>query len=161
MSLNPRSLDVVVVGNVGIDTNVYPTGGEFDPQVESNFTENLDCIGQAGGYASLGYARLGKATAFIGTVGDDYQGRFIRDTFARERIHTAGLFVDPAGTSRSVNLMQRDGRRRNFYDGKSHLTLRPDLDLCRSILTNTSAVIAIELPESGRVLLFPGDAQRG
>jgi len=54
-------LDVVVVGNVGIDTNVYLAGNEINFEVEANFTENLDYVGQAGGYATRGFAQLGKA----------------------------------------------------------------------------------------------------
>jgi hypothetical protein len=50
---------VVVIGNIGIDTNVYFSGDRIDLTVEANFTSNIDMIGQAGGYASRGYAALG------------------------------------------------------------------------------------------------------
>ncbi len=61
------SLDVVVVGNVGIDTNVYfPDGHCFNDKTESSFTTDLDYVGQAGGYSARGFARLGYKTAFIG-----------------------------------------------------------------------------------------------
>jgi sugar/nucleoside kinase (ribokinase family) len=126
-----RDLDVVVVGNVGIDTNVYPCGDEIDWTVEANFTRNLDCVGQAGGYASRGWARLGRRTAFLGYVGEDFCGHFVREELAREGIDLSALFVDPAGTSRSVNFMYRDGRRKNFYDGGSHMSLAPDLEAWR------------------------------
>ena len=144
--------DAVVVGNVGIDTCVYLQGAEIDFKVESNFTENLDYVGQAGGYASRGFAQLKKRTAFIGYVGDDYAGRFVRDEFARDGIDTTALFVDPAGTSRSINLMSRDGRRRNFYDGKSHMQLKPDPDICRSILARTR-LAHFNIPNWARDLL--------
>lgn len=146
------SYDVVVIGNVGIDTNVYLQGQEVDLSVESNFTENLDYVGQAGGYASRGYAQLGKKTAFIGYVGDDYQGRFIRREFAQDGIDTTALFLDPAGTSRSINLMYRDGRRRNFYDGKSHMLLQPDLDICASVLAR-ARLAHFHIPHWARRLL--------
>jgi len=129
-----KDLDVVVVGNVGVDTNVYPLADEIDWSVEANFTRNLDCVGQAGGYASRGWARLGRRTAFVGYAGDDFCGRLVREELARDGIDLGGLFVDPAGTSRSVNIMYRDGRRKNFYDGGSHMTLAPDLDACRAVL---------------------------
>jgi sugar/nucleoside kinase (ribokinase family) len=144
--------DVVVVGNVGIDTNVYIPGGDIDFTVESNFTENLDCVGQAGGYTSRGYAQLGKAVAFVGYVGDDFSGRFIREEFARDGIDTTAVFVDPAGTGRSINFMYRDGRRKNFYDGKSHMHLQPDLDRCRTILAR-SGLAHFSLPNWARHLL--------
>jgi acarbose 7IV-phosphotransferase len=126
--------DVVVVGNIGIDTNVYMLGDEVDFRVEANFTENLDYVGQAGGYASRGYAQLGKRTAFIGYVGDDYSASFIREELLRDGIDTTAVFIDPQGTSRSINFMYRDGRRKNFYDGKGHMHLRPDLEACRTSL---------------------------
>ncbi|MBN1886688.1 MAG: carbohydrate kinase family protein [Thermoflexales bacterium] len=145
-----KTFDVVVVGNVGIDTNVY--GQTIDLSVESNFTEDLDYVGQAGGYASRGFAQLGKRTAFIGYVGDDPLGRWIRDEFARDGVDTTALFVDPAGTSRSVNLMYPDGRRKNFYDGKSHMTLQPDLALCRSVLSQ-ARLAHFNIPNWARRLL--------
>jgi sugar/nucleoside kinase (ribokinase family) len=125
---------IVVIGNVGIDTNVYLHQAEVDFTVESNFTENLDYVGQAGGYTGRSYAAYGLPTAFIGHVGDDYHGRLIRETFAADGIDTRALFIDPAGTARSVNFMTRDGRRKNFYDGKGHMTLDVDLERCHETL---------------------------
>jgi len=90
-----KILDAVVVGNVGVDTNVYFHGAEVDFGREANFTENLDCVGQAGGYACRGYAQLGKRTAFIGYVGDDFNGHFIRDELARDGVDTTAVFIDP------------------------------------------------------------------
>ena len=147
-----RDYDVIVIGNVGIDTNVYLHGQEIDFTVEANFTENIDYVGQAGGYTSRGYAQLGKTTGFIGYVGADFSGQFIRDEFACDGIDTVGLLIDPAGTSRSVNFMYPDGRRKNFYDGKGHITLQPDLALCRELLARTR-LAHVHLPNWARTLL--------
>ena len=147
-----KNLDVAVIGNVGIDTNVYFHSGEPDFSRESNFTENLDCVGQAGGYASRGYAQLGKRAAFIGCVGDDFSGHFIREEFARDGVDTTALFIDPAGTSRSVNFMYGDGRRKNFYDGKSHMQLQPDRVVCRSVLAQ-ARLAHFNIPNWARQLL--------
>ncbi len=144
--------EVVVIGNVGIDTNVYFHSAEPDFARESNFTENLDYVGQAGGYASRGYARLGKRTAFIGYVGDDFSGRFIREEFAYDGIDTRAVFIDPAGTSRSINFMYDDGRRKNFYDGKSHMQLQPDRATCRSVLAE-ARLAHFNIPNWARQLL--------
>ena len=148
----PEPFDVVVVGNVGIDTNVYLHGDEIDFSVEGNFTENLDCVGQAGGYSSRGYMRLGRESAFIGHVGDDAGGRWIREIFSGDGIDTRALFTDPAGTARSVNLVGRDGSRKNFYDGKGHMGLRPDLSVCRGILAG-AGLAHFHLPNWARALL--------
>lgn len=72
----------------------------------------------AGGYASRGLAQLGKRAAFIGCVGEDHNGRLIREEFERDGMDTQAIYVDPAGTGRSINFMYKDGRRKNFNDGK-------------------------------------------
>jgi len=154
-NLNPitqKHFDVAVIGNVGIDTNVYLPENAIDFNVEANFTENIDYVGQAGGYASRGFAQLGYATSFIGYVGDDHTGRFIRDEFVRDGIDMSALLIDPDGTSRSVNFMYKDGRRKNFYDGKSHMTLQPDLSVCRAVLARTR-LAHFNIPNWARILL--------
>ena len=39
--------------------------------------------------------KLGATTAFIGKVGDDMHGTFLRDTLAGEGVDTTGLILDP------------------------------------------------------------------
>jgi len=155
----PESIDVVVVGNAGIDTNVYLPGREIDFNVEANFTQNLDTLGQAGGYAARGYARLGQRTAFVGALGDDFCGRFIREEFARDGIDTTAVFCDPQGTARSVNIMYPDGRRKNFYDGKGHMQLEPDLQAARAVLRG-ARLAHFNIPNWARRLL-PDARQSG
>ena len=144
--------DVTVIGSVGIDTNIYFYGAGPDFEVESNFTENIDYVGQAGGYASRGYAQLGKKTAFIGYLGDDHLGQLIRDDFAHDGIDMTGMSIDPMGTKRSINFMYADGRRKNFYDGKGNMQLHPDLEACRSILSK-SRLAHFNIPNWARHLL--------
>lgn len=150
--METKRFDVAVVGNAGIDTNVYLPGADIDFNVEANFTQNLDTIGQAGGYACRGYARLGKKTTYIGAVGADYHGDTIRREFTAECIDTTGLFIDPQGTARSINFMYQDGRRKNFYDGKSHMSLQPDLEICRQVLAQ-ARLAHFSLPNWARGLL--------
>lgn len=150
--MTARQYDVVVVGNVGIDTNVYLPGNDVDFTVEANFSENLDYVGQAGGYASRGYAQLGKQTAIIAHVGDDHNGHHVRSVLASDGIDVGGLFYDPVGTSRSINFMYRDGRRKNFYDGKGHMVIEPDLALCRRIM-GRAKLAHFNIPNWARRLL--------
>ena len=152
VDMNGNRFDVVVVGNVGIDTNVYLPGNEVDFSVEANFTHNLDTVGQAGGYASRGYARLGWRVAFIGSVGDDHNGRLVREELTADGIDTSALFTDPSGTARSVNLVYPDGRRRNFYDGRGHMHLQPNLEACRRVLAG-ARLAHFNIPNWARQLL--------
>ena len=122
-----------MAGCIGVDTSVFLRGEDVDWRVEANFTEDLDYVGQAGGCSAKAFRRLGLRTAFLGSAGDDFQGAFVRDELRREGID-ALLFPDPLGTHRSVNVMYRDGRRKNFYDGKGQMDVEPDLDACREWL---------------------------
>ncbi len=59
-------------------------------------------------------ARLGLSTAFIGKVGDDLHGRFLRDTLASEGVDVTGLRLD-AGTSTSLAFVELGpGGERDF-----------------------------------------------
>ena len=147
----PGAREAVVIGNIGVDTNVYLPTDRFTGALESTFTEDLDTIGQAGGYSSFGLAALGRPTGFLGYVGDDPLGRWIDAELADAGVDRL-LFTDPAGTSRSVNLMARDGTRKNFYDGKSHMTLAPDLARCRAFLAG-ARLAHFHLPNWARRLL--------
>lgn len=149
-----EAVEVVVIGNAGVDTNVYLPGGEVDWKVEANFTENLDCVGQAGAYASRGYAALGRRTAFIGALGQDPLGAWVRDTLAGDGIDVRGIFTDPKGTARSVNLMYRDGRRKNFYDGKGHDEVHPDPGICAALFEK-ARLAHFNIPDWARRLLEP------
>ncbi|GAB4581336.1 MAG: ADP-dependent ribose-1-phosphate kinase [Anaerolineales bacterium] len=152
MQMSSVPLDVVVVGNAGVDTNVYFYTDEIDFSVEANFTQNVDYVGQAGGYAARGFAQLGKRTAFIGAVGDDHNGQFVRAELARNGVDISGVFCDPAGTARSINFMYKDGRRKNFYDGKGHMALHPDLAACRTLLSRAK-LVHFNIPNWARDLL--------
>ncbi len=143
---------MVVVGNVGVDTNVYLNQPEVDLSHESHYTDNVDYVGQAGGYAAMGYARLGLRVGIIGHVGDDPAGRMVRRQLQRFGVDVSGLELDPAGTARSINLMLPDGRRHNFYDGKGHMTLAPDMDRCRAMLARAPAA-HFNIPNWARRLL--------
>jgi sugar/nucleoside kinase (ribokinase family) len=149
---NTPSFDVVVIGNPGIDTNVYVSTDEITFDSETVFTKNVDYIAHAAGFSSRGFAQLGYSTGLIGTIGDDHNGRFIRQELARDGIDVGTLFTDPNGTSRSVNFVFNDGRRKNFYDGKGHMVLGLDLEKCRSILKG-GRLAFFSIPNWGRNLL--------
>ncbi len=73
-------------------------------------------------------------------------------TFRSKESTPGGLFLDPAGTSRSMNIMFKDGHRKNFYDGKSHMTLDAPLKIARSLFEGAK-LIHFNIPNWARVLL--------
>ncbi|MEO1335282.1 MAG: carbohydrate kinase family protein, partial [Myxococcota bacterium] len=101
--------------------------------------------------STFGYAQLGYKTGFVGYVGDDPWGDWIRRSLSNAEVQSL-LMIDPAGTSRSINLMRSDGTRRNFYDGKSHMTLTPDVDAITKFLQH-ARLLHVHLPNWARHLL--------
>ena len=143
--------EVVVVGNAGVDTNVY-LDGPLDLGHETDYTENRDGVGQAGGYSARSFARLNYSTAFLGYVGDDPLGRFLFDEMAADGVDMTRVLIDPAGTSRSINLMSPDGQRHSFFDGKSHMTLEPDVEAWEPVLAE-ARLVHFSIPNWARRLL--------
>ncbi|MBP7461963.1 MAG: carbohydrate kinase family protein [Candidatus Delongbacteria bacterium] len=132
-------LDVLIVGSAGIDTSVFFPEDGWNHQVESNFTSDIDYVGQAGGYCSRSMAQLGLRTGYIGYIGNDWNGEFIRHELETDGVECL-FFIDPAGTQRSVNLMAPDGSRRNFYDGRGTHHLIPDLESCAALIRKSRLV---------------------
>jgi len=146
--------EVAVIGAIGIDTNVYLSGSEIDFSVEATFTEVVDCIGQAGGYVCQSLKRLGHEVCFIGYVGSDYFGDHIRETLSAQGIDIAFLGVDPLGTKRSVNIMYKNGERKNFYDGRGAMALKPDAEAIKKYLFGTK-LAHVNIVNWSRFLLKP------
>jgi sugar/nucleoside kinase (ribokinase family) len=91
-----RDFDVVVVGELNADlilrgTDVTPAFG----QVEKLIDDATLTLGSSSGIFACGAASLGLRVAFIGKVGDDVFGRFLKRDLEAKSIDTSGLVVDP------------------------------------------------------------------
>lgn len=102
--------DVVALGESLID---------FTPDGHNDMGMRLFSRNPGGAPANVlaMYARLGGKTAFIGKVGDDGFGRFLRDTLAQAGIHTGGMRLTGAcGTTLAfVQLDESGDRSFSFY----------------------------------------------
>ncbi|MEV5597479.1 carbohydrate kinase family protein [Streptomyces sp. NPDC052496] len=119
----PGGYDVLVAGGSGVDTIVRVDELRVPPG-DSVFVEPLrDYVGHTGNGVALGWHALGLRTKFIDFLGDDPQGRMVLEHYARQGLDFAHL-VSPHGTPRAVNLVDRQGRRFSFYDGRHPAALR-------------------------------------
>ncbi|WP_326697703.1 carbohydrate kinase family protein [Streptomyces sp. NBC_01754] len=109
--------DILVIGGSGIDTIVRVDELKVPDGDSVGVPPIRDYVAHTGNGVALGFHALGLRTMFIDYLGDDRLGRQILDRYA-----SAGLAFDhltaPAGTPRSVNLVDREGRRFSFYDGR-------------------------------------------
>lgn len=150
------TLDVFVIGGVGIDTIVRVPELPL-PSVETIPVDPVESyIGHTGHGVALGCHSLGLQTALADVIGDDPEGKRIRQAYAKLGVPlTYG--IHPSGTRRSVNLVSPDGRRVSMYDARhpEGMVVTPDLwrpsvvqarhvhvsivDFARQALADTSA----------------------
>lgn len=84
----------------------------------------LQCPGGAPANVAVGIARLQGKSGFIGRVGDDPFGRFMRQTLDAEQVHTAFMFTDPAQRTSTVVVALDEVGERSFT-----FMVRPSADL--------------------------------
>ncbi len=83
-------------------------------------------IGQMGTGKSLNLSRLGFKTTLQAYIGDDENGRKIRDFFTAEKINF-DYDIDPAGTENHINLMDDHGGRISITT--NNVTFEPAINL--------------------------------
>ena len=131
--------DVLVVGGTGVDTIVLVDELAVPAGDSVGVPPIRDYVAHSGNGVALGFHALGLATKFIDFLGDDAQGRLILDRYAAAGLDFSHLPA-PAGTPRSVNLVDRHGRRFSFYDGRHPADLRLPRDFYQPFLDSARHV---------------------
>ncbi|MEE2041115.1 carbohydrate kinase family protein [Nocardiopsis sp. CT-R113] len=115
--------DILVVGGTGVDTIVRVDALEV-PGGDSVFVPPArDYVGHTGNGVALGCHALGLAVKFVDFLGDDPQGRMVLERYAELGLDFDHV-VSPHGTPRGINLVDPQGRRFSFYDGRHPADLR-------------------------------------
>lgn len=101
-----------IVGNLNLDLMISGLS-QLPHWGEEQFGSNRRAVtsGQAG-YMGIAAAKLGAKVSIIGVVGDDVDGKKIRDDLEREEINCTGISDLPGQrTGLSVALIREDGER--------------------------------------------------
>ena len=86
-------------------------------------TSYLKCPGGAPANVAVAIARLAGSSAFIGRVGHDPLGRFLKETLQKEKVSTESMVLDPDhGTSTVLVDLDDDGER------SFHFLVKPSAD---------------------------------
>ena len=80
-------MDIVTIGEVLIDLTQTGKGEKGIPQFAAN-------PGGAPANLAVAAARLGAQTAFIGKVGADAFGRYLKEVLAENKVDVSGMAVD-------------------------------------------------------------------
>ncbi|MDE6259848.1 MAG: carbohydrate kinase [Oscillospiraceae bacterium] len=102
--------DILAVGEILIDLTQSETTGQGIPRFDAN-------PGGAPANLAVAASRLGAKTAFIGKVGVDSFGTFLRDCLAENGVDVTGLMTDPIQhTTLAVVALDAAGERTfSFY----------------------------------------------
>ncbi|MBI1879403.1 MAG: sugar kinase [Chloroflexi bacterium] len=89
-----KDFDVIVVGELNADLiltgDVVPAFGQAEKLVD----DATLTLGSSSAIFACGAARLGLRVAFIGKIGDDEFGRFVKDQLEERGVDTSGVVVD-------------------------------------------------------------------
>ncbi|MEU6074782.1 PfkB family carbohydrate kinase [Micromonospora sp. NPDC047074] len=109
--------DLLVIGGLGVDVRVRVPAIPL-PAADSVTVDPIDLrIGNTGAGVALAGHALGLRVAVVDVIGADPAGDVVRTALARTTVH-AVLRDAPAGTRRSVNLVDPGGRRMSLYDAR-------------------------------------------
>ncbi|MEU7893865.1 PfkB family carbohydrate kinase [Nonomuraea sp. NPDC049152] len=109
--------DVLVIGGAGIDSTAYVPALPLPYADTYHVPPVVDRIGNTGAGVALGCTALGLRTRFADLIGDDPQGRLIREHLAAKGVDFAWAPA-AAGTRRSLLLVGPDGRRTSLFDAR-------------------------------------------
>jgi acarbose 7IV-phosphotransferase len=132
-------LDVLVVGGIGIDHIVRVPALPLEVRDALTVPPIQSVVGHTGTGVALGCAALGMRTALVDVIGDDPEGRLVRDRFAGAGVEFTAI-THPAGTRRAVNLVTPDGARMSLYDPRPRVDLAGDDVLWRDAVTRAQHV---------------------
>ena len=124
--------DITAIGEILIDLTQSGLTEQGIPRFDAN-------PGGAPANLAVAASRLGAQTAFVGRVGHDSYGAFLRRTLEANGVDVSGLSVDPVQhtTLAIVSLDERGERSFSFYrDPSADVNLRCE-DVPAALLENT------------------------
>jgi ribokinase len=109
-----RHPEVVGLGYCAYDIlAITPGPPDFDDVAAQHVPELVRDGGGPVGTALTALARLGARAGYVGVLGDDYEGRWLRDEFLREGVEVSRLRLsDSAGTNVCLILVEQATARR-------------------------------------------------
>jgi ribokinase len=119
-----RQLEVVGLGYCAYDIlAITPGPPEFDDVRAQHVPELVRDGGGPVGTALTALARLGIRAGYVGVLGDDFEGRWLRDRFLQEDVEVSRLRLsDSTGTNVCLILVEQSTARRAML---CHMRVHP------------------------------------
>ena len=133
-----RPLDLICVGRAAVDLYGEQIGGRLEDM--QSFTKYL---GGSPANTAVGVARLGLKPAMLTRVGDEHNGRFVRETLAAEGVDVSHVATDPKRLTALVflGIQDRDTFPLIFYrDNCADMAISPD-DFDAAFIASSKALL--------------------
>lgn len=133
-----RPLDLICVGRAAVDLYGEQIGGRLEDM--QSFTKYL---GGSPANTAVGVARLGLKPAMLTRVGDEHNGRFVRETLAAEGVDVSHVSTDPKRLTALVflGIQDRDTFPLIFYrDNCADMAISPD-DFDAAFIASSKALL--------------------
>lgn len=133
-----RALDLICVGRAAVDLYGEQIGGRLEDM--QSFTKYL---GGSPANTAVGVARLGLKPAMLTRVGDEHNGRFVRETLAAEGVDVSHVATDPKRLTALVflGIQDRDTFPLVFYrDNCADMAVSPD-DFDAAFIASANALL--------------------
>ena len=133
-----RRFDVIGVGRAAVDLYGEQVGGRLEDML--SFAKYL---GGSPANTSVGCARLGLKAAMLTRVGDEHNGRFVRETLAAEGVDVSHVVTDPRRLTALAILGIRDRETFPllFYrDNCADMAVSPE-DFDRAFIASAGALL--------------------
>jgi 5-dehydro-2-deoxygluconokinase len=133
-----RPLDLICVGRAAVDLYGEQIGGRLEDM--QSFTKYL---GGSPANTAVGVARLGLKPAMLTRVGDEHNGRFVRETLAAEGVDVSHVATDPKRLTALVflGIQDRDTFPLVFYrDNCADMAISPE-DFDAAFIASAKALL--------------------
>ncbi|MFG1678186.1 carbohydrate kinase family protein [Micromonospora sp. NPDC049282] len=142
-------VDLLVIGGLGVDVRARVPALPL-PAADSLTVPPVELrIGNTGAGVALAAHALGLRVTLVDVLGADPAGDVVRAALARTTVRT--VLVDaPAGTRRSVNLVDPAGRRMSLYDPRPWSGPAPFADAELAALVAEAAHVHVSIMDWAR-----------
>ena len=131
---------VFIIGGVSYDTILYMDSFP-KPEPQTLYSNHYnETIGSTGSGKALALNKLGLNVSLHAVAGDDYFGNKINKTLTDEGINYF-YDIDPNGTERHTNIMDKSGRRISIYLNTSSFEPNVDIDKIEDNIKNSDYIV--------------------
>ncbi|AZZ60929.1 ribokinase [Oenococcus sp. UCMA 16435] len=153
--IEKQAKKIVVLGSLNVDTiqhlNKLPKRGET-----IHLSELTSAPGGKGANQAVAAARQGADVSFIGAVGNDTNGRFMKQTLSDNKIDVAHIVTKPVPTGSAYIMLESDGNNTILVYGGANMQVSvEDVEAASSLIESADAIITqFETPISAAIKAF-------